>query len=96
MAAAVVAVAHGLQLDVPTDLAVCGFDDTPLATTVWPSLTTVHQPIGEMGKVAIELICEQIRCHRKRQPSVVEHRLLPYSLVQRLSTRAGRKASACR
>jgi LacI family transcriptional regulator len=56
MAAAVVAVAHGLQLDVPADLAVCGFDDTPLATTIWPNLTTVHQPIGEMGKVAVELI----------------------------------------
>lgn len=94
MAAAVVAVAHGLQLDVPADLAVCGFDDTPLATTVWPSLTTVHQPIGEMGKVAVELICEQIRCRRKRQPSVVEHRLLPYSLVPRLSTKAGWRASA--
>lgn len=94
MAAAVVAVAHGLQLDVPGDLAVCGFDDTPLATTVWPSLTTVHQPIDEMGRAAVELICEQIRCHRKRQPIVVEHRVLPYSLMQRQSTKAGRKASA--
>ena len=90
MAAAVVAVAHGLQLDVPADLAVCGFDDTPLATTIWPNLTTVHQPIGEMGKVAVELICEQVRCHRKRQAIVVEHRLLPYSIVPRLSTKAGR------
>ena len=88
MAAAVVAVAHGLQLDIPADLAVCGFDDTPLATTVWPNLTTVQQPIGEMGKVAVELISEQIRCHRKRQPRTVEHRLLPYSLVPRLSTQA--------
>ena len=92
MAAAVVAVAHGLQLDIPDDLAVCGFDDTPLATTVWPNLTTVHQPIGDMGRVAVELVCEQIRCHRKRQPSVVEHRLLPYSLVPRLSSMAGRSA----
>ena len=92
MAAAVVAVAHGLQLDIPNDLAVCGFDDTPLATTVWPNLTTVHQPIGDMGRVAVELVCEQIRCHRKRQPSVVEHRLLPYSLVPRLSSMAGRSA----
>lgn len=86
MAAAVVAVAHGLRLEIPRDLAVCGFDDTPLATTVWPNLTTVHQPIGEMGQVAVELICEQIRCQRKQQPSAVEHRLLPYILVPRLSS----------
>lgn len=88
MAAAVVAVAHGMGLEIPRDLAVCGFDDTPLATTVWPHLTTVHQPIGEMGQVAVELICEQIRCQRKRQPRVVEHRLLPYKIVPRLSSAA--------
>ena len=34
--AAVVAVAHRLGLDVPRDLTVVGFDDTALATTVWP------------------------------------------------------------
>jgi LacI family transcriptional regulator len=90
MAAAVVAVAHGMQIDVPRDLAVCGFDDTPLATTVWPNLTTVHQPIGEMGKVAVELICTQIHSLRRRQPGVVEHRLLPYSLVPRLSSTRSR------
>lgn len=37
--------AHGLHLQVPGDIAVCGFDDTPVATTVWPELTTIHQPI---------------------------------------------------
>ncbi|CAN7360031.1 LacI family DNA-binding transcriptional regulator [Pseudoduganella sp. LjRoot289] len=94
MAAAVVAVAHGMRLEVPRDLAVCGFDDTPLATTVWPNLTTVHQPIGEMGQVAVELISEQIRCQRKRLPSVVEHRLLPYNVVPRLSSTRDWKASA--
>lgn len=46
MAAAVIAVAHGMHLQVPEDLTVCGFDDTPVATTVWPELTTIHQPIG--------------------------------------------------
>jgi LacI family transcriptional regulator len=91
MAAAVVAVAHGLRLDIPGDLAVCGFDDTPLASTVWPNLTTVQQPIGEMGQVAVELLCEQIRCQRKQQPGVVEHRLLPYQLVPRLSSTRQRK-----
>ncbi len=88
MAAAVVAVAHGLLLDVPHDLVVCGFDDTPLATTVWPNLSTVHQPLGDMGRVAIELVCAQIHRRRRGQPDVVEHWLLPYSLVPRLSSDA--------
>jgi LacI family transcriptional regulator len=94
MAAAVLAVAHGMRLDIPADLAVCGFDDTPLATTVWPNLTTVHQPIAEMGRVAVELMCKQIRSHRKQQPGVVEHRLLAYKLVPRLSSTAAVKPGA--
>lgn len=88
MAAAVVAVAHGLNLDVPADLAVCGFDDTPLATTVWPNLTTIHQPIDQMGQVAVELVCQHIRRRRTRQPIGIQHRLLPYTLVPRLSSTA--------
>lgn len=36
MAAAAIAAAHRQRLDVPTDISVCGFDDTPLATTIWP------------------------------------------------------------
>jgi LacI family transcriptional regulator len=88
MAAAVVAVAHGLHLELPGDLAVCGFDDTPLAITVWPNLTTVHQPISEMGQVAVELVCEQIRRLRRQQPVVVQHKLLPFSVVARQSSTA--------
>src|ERR1700761_231643 len=47
MAAATMAVAHRRGLDVPADLTVAGFDDTPLATTVWPALTNVRKPIAE-------------------------------------------------
>ena len=50
MAAAVVAAAHWRHLDVPRDLSVCGFDDTAMATTILPELTTVRQPIAEMAQ----------------------------------------------
>jgi LacI family transcriptional regulator len=86
MAAAVIAVAHGMHLQVPEDLAVCGFDDTPVATTVWPELTTIHQPIGDMARVAVELVVEQIRRRRAGEPKFVQHKLLPYTLVTREST----------
>ena len=49
MAAATVAIAHRMGLDVPSDLTVVGFDDAPLATTIWPELTTVRQPIMDMA-----------------------------------------------
>lgn len=57
MAAAVISVAGQMGLDVPKELSVCGFDDTPLARVVWPALTTVRQPIYKMGhQAAKELV----------------------------------------
>lgn len=88
MAAATIAVAHGLHLDVPKDLAVVGFDDTPVATTVWPELTTIHQPIGEMARASVDLLVEQIRRRRAGEPKLVQHKLLDYSLITRESSTA--------
>ena len=61
MAAAAVSVAHRRGLDVPRDLSVVGFDDTPTATTVWPELTTIRQPIAAMGESSIDLLLRSIR-----------------------------------
>ncbi|MCQ8186109.1 LacI family DNA-binding transcriptional regulator [Parvularcula maris] len=56
MAAGAVAEAHRRGLRVPEQLSVAGFDDTSLASTIWPSLTTVHQPIAEMASRAVLLL----------------------------------------
>jgi LacI family transcriptional regulator len=88
MAAAVVAVAHGMQLHLPDDLAICGFDDTPVATTVWPELTTIHQPISDMARNAVDLVLEQIRERRAGRLLRPQHRLMPYRLEVRESTQA--------
>src|SRR4029450_3813340 len=61
MAAAAISVAHRRGLDVPGALSVVGFDDTPTATTVWPELTTIRQPIAAMSGSAIELLLRTIR-----------------------------------
>lgn len=49
MAAGVFSVAGQMGVNVPAQLSVCGFDDTPLAQVVFPPLTTVRQPIYKMG-----------------------------------------------
>ena len=87
MAAATMAVAHRKGLDVPGDLSVAGFDDTPLATTVWPELTTVRQPIADMAREAVRLLVEQIRGRRgrKARPEPV-HKLVKFTLLKRDST----------
>ena len=56
MAAGVVSVASRQGLSVPDQLSVTGFDDTPLARILWPQLTTIKQPIYEMGYRAAELL----------------------------------------
>ncbi|USI71954.1 LacI family DNA-binding transcriptional regulator [Sphingomonas morindae] len=91
MAAAAVAVAHRRGLDVPGDLTVCGFDDTTIATTVWPELTTVHQPIGDMSRAAVELLLEAVRARRAGTAFPARRLLLDYALVRRKSDAAPRR-----
>ncbi|MDC8758267.1 LacI family DNA-binding transcriptional regulator [Janthinobacterium fluminis] len=86
MAAAALAVAHGMQLHVPEDLTVCGFDDTPVATTVWPELTTIHQPIAAMARAAVTLLLEEIRRRRAGEAALAAHQLLAFTLVERASS----------
>jgi len=86
MAAATMAVAHRRGLEVPGDLAVAGFDDTPLATTVWPELTTVHQPIADMAREAVRLLVEQVRGRRTGTEPQATHKMLKFTLVKRDST----------
>jgi LacI family transcriptional regulator len=88
MAAAAVAVAHRRGLDVPADLSVCGFDDTPLATTIWPELTTIRQPVSTMSEEAVTMLIELIREQRDGKPQHPSHRLLGFELIRRQSDSA--------
>jgi LacI family transcriptional regulator len=86
MAAAAIAVAHGMHLQVPDDIAIAGFDDTPVAVTVWPELTTIHQPIGDMGSAAVDMVVEQVKERRAGRAPAPRHQLMPYTLEVREST----------
>lgn len=73
------AAAEGIR--VPEDLAVVGFDDTLIATTTIPNLTTIHQPIREMAQAAVQLLISAT------EGRVVPTRtVLPVSLIVRGST----------
>jgi LacI family transcriptional regulator len=70
---------HGI--DVPGQVAVTGFDDLPMARHLRISLTTVRQPIRDLGKVAFELVFAMINGQRPASRDVV----LPTTLVCRES-----------
>jgi LacI family transcriptional regulator len=54
--------ARGLQ--VPGDLSVTGFDDSDVAQATTPPLTTVRQPLQEMGRIAVSLIIRLLERHQ--------------------------------
>src|SRR6266699_3855214 len=53
---------HGLR--VPGDLSVTGFDDIDLAQATSPALTTVRQPLAEMGRMAVSLLVRLLDGHQ--------------------------------
>jgi len=71
MAAGALAAAHGAGVDVPGQLSIAGFDDTDLARAVWPTLTTVHQPVADLAMEAADLLLgEQKERHKTLQHDV--------------------------
>jgi LacI family transcriptional regulator len=91
MAAATVAVAHSHGLAVPSDLTVCGFDDTAMATTIWPELTTVRQPICDMSRAALDLLVRKVKAQRSGSPLATGYQRLQFTLVRRQSDAAPRR-----
>jgi LacI family transcriptional regulator len=85
MAAATVSVAHRRGLDVPRDLSVVGFDDTAIATTVWPELTTIRQPIATMAETALDLLVCEIRKRRDGDAETAVDHLVAHELIVRES-----------
>lgn len=82
MAAATVAAAHRRGLDVPRDLTVVGFDDTGVATSIWPALTTVRQPVAEMAETA----AARLGAAQAAPGGVGEDHVLPHVLIERDSS----------
>lgn len=80
MAAGVLSVAGRLGIDVPHELSVCGFDNTAIAQIIWPQLTTVAQPIRQMGLKAAEVLLD-----RSTDDAPVVH-TLDFEIIVREST----------
>jgi len=60
MAAGVMKVASQMYIPIPHELSLTGFDNAPIAQYLWPSLTTIKQPVEEMAATATSLLLQQI------------------------------------
>lgn len=75
--------AKALGLHIPNDLSVVGFDNTILASIVDPPLTTIAQPIDEMGRQVMDLLVREIEGEKSTKQRVI----LPPELIVRDSTK---------
>jgi DNA-binding LacI/PurR family transcriptional regulator len=87
MAVGTLRAAQELGLRVPADLSLVGFDDVELASVVSPPLTTVSQPLQEIGRLAVTVLFRQLA----GQPLDATRVELSTRLVVRASTAAPAK-----
>jgi LacI family transcriptional regulator len=76
--------ARSLGLAVPRDLSLIGFDNVPESALCEPPLTTIEQPIQQMGFEAVELLIGLV----EKRPDLATQRLLPTKLIVRGSCSA--------
>jgi LacI family transcriptional regulator len=70
---------HGMRI--PDDISIMGFDNIPQSSMVFPPLTTIQQPLEQMGRVATQMLLDMIN-----QSDWVGQRIdLPTELIQRAS-----------
>ncbi|MEP6560283.1 MAG: substrate-binding domain-containing protein, partial [Nakamurella sp.] len=104
--------AHGVMLagqdrglELPRDLSVVGFDDSPLAARLRPALTTVWQDVGEKGRLAAAALARVVSAAGSSRAAGADlsgldggqeplHVVLPTRLVVRESTAAPARAPA--
>jgi LacI family transcriptional regulator len=84
VAVGVLNAAESLGLSIPKDLSLVGFDDMPFAALLSPPLTTIRQPIGELGEAGANFLFRLINGKMEKLPIL----RLPVQLILRDSVRA--------
>jgi LacI family repressor for deo operon, udp, cdd, tsx, nupC, and nupG len=67
---------------IPDDISVIGFDDIRYASLMSPALTTIHQPLEDIGKACMKSLLQQLN----GQPAESNYTELPFTLIVRQST----------
>ena len=74
--------AYKLGIKIPEELSIIGYDNLPMAEMAIPPLTTVAQPLEDMGMVAAEMLFMMME-----QGARVESRIMPHSVIERESVK---------
>lgn len=82
MAAGAITAAYRHGLSVPENLSIVGYDDTRVATSIWPQLTTVRQPIAEMAARAVSMLADAVQARAAGEETACRV-LLDFQIIQR-------------
>ncbi|OCA88756.1 LacI family DNA-binding transcriptional regulator [Pseudobacillus wudalianchiensis] len=82
-AAAVLHEALRIGKSIPDDVQIIGFDDIPMSRLLFPALSTIRQPVYEMGQQAAQLLLKLI----KKEQVIEQNIQLPVSFIERNTTR---------
>jgi LacI family transcriptional regulator len=82
MAIGAIRAIRDVGLSVPNEIAVAGFDDIPFAAMATPPLTTIRQPISQLGEEVTRVLVSQL----DGASSEVSQKMLPVELIVRQST----------
>lgn len=74
------AATHGIRI--PDDISLIGYDDLKLAEMVVPSLTTIHQPLSDMGALACQKLISMIETGAQEESSIVKHWIIERNTVK--------------
>jgi len=89
IAAGVMTAAYRKGLTLPRDLSIAGFDNSPIAAALWPGLTTIYQPVGDIADAATAILIREIE-----NPNGFCSQKLDYRLIIRDSTASVRRTFA--
>lgn len=81
MAVGVIEAANAAGISIPGDISLAGFDDNAIARTVRPRLSSVRQPLEEMGEAACQILVDRLR-HAARG---FQHKQVPFEIMARES-----------
>jgi LacI family transcriptional regulator len=79
MAIGVIEAARTANIDIPRQISLVGFDDNAAARTVRPRLTSLRQPLEEMGETACKILADRIRNPSRTH----DHVQVPFQIVER-------------
>jgi len=71
--------AHEMEIAVPEDISIIGYDNLLMAEMVWPGLTTLAQPLQQMGYEATQMLVDSIQTKEICDKQVY----IPYEIIER-------------